>query len=278
MCIYVCIGFCLIFFHWTLWCKISINNVITTNGVWHSYVPSDKSNDISQVISKHTIIWSDLDLNVVWAFQISVCFSNWLWFMTLLSVSYLDFSLENIHINLDCPSDWPWYECVCRSDIFAVHYHYSLGCPGRGGAGRHSCIVKYAALSCEMPASHWVKADCLALVLSVGSCRSCLRISSLVLTSVPSTHKLNPQLTWNCGPAAKVRCGLLLTFPTATHHFTTLIIRSFWIGKLEMSLLGAMMIGNINAWGCPVMHRVTAQAEEERRRENPLPLPARLYY
>ena len=49
---------------------------------------------------------------------------------------------------------------------------------------------------------HWVKADCLALVLSVGSC--CppppppllgLRISSLVLTSVPSTHKLNPQLT-----------------------------------------------------------------------------------
>ena len=147
MCIYVCIGFCLIFFHWTLWCKISINNVITTNGVWHSYVPSDKSNDISQVISKHTIIWSDLDLNVVWAFQISVCFSNWLWFMTLLSVSYLDFSLENIHINPDCPSDWPWYECVCRSDIFAVHYHYSLGCPGRGGAGRHSCIVKYALLS-----------------------------------------------------------------------------------------------------------------------------------
>ena len=73
-------------------------------------------------------------------------------------------------------------------------------------AGRHSCIVKYAGGSaerCQPPLGQgWLfgsrSPSRKLLVLS--------QISSLVLTSVPSTHKLNPQLTLHQGPT-RARCA-----------------------------------------------------------------------
>ena len=72
-------------------------------------------------------------------------------------------------------------------------------------AGRHSCIVKYAGGSaerCQPPLGQgWLFGSrSLSRKLLPPSPPLGLKISSLVLTSVPSTHKLNPQLTLDWGP------------------------------------------------------------------------------
>ena len=110
--------------------------------------------------------WSVLSLTAVLTFQIlfvrqigsdlSFCCRHLIWGSRCKMQTLISSVLQTDH-NIS------WYVPSALSIQFCVGL--------LAAARRHSSIVKYAVLSWEMPAQHWVKADGAALVVSVGSCR-----------------------------------------------------------------------------------------------------------